>query len=116
MTAPIIPAKPPEQAFEAPWHAQVFAMTVALNAAGCLPWEEWTQALGAALRRQSGGESPAETYYLAWSDALVRCLARNQIVEDRDLSQMIDAWRQGYLSTPHGQPVTPAPLAGASKT
>ncbi len=41
----------PEPAFAEPWHAQVFAMTVHLNARGLLPWPEWAAAFGATLKR-----------------------------------------------------------------
>ncbi len=31
----------PEPVFAEPWHAQVFAVTVALNEAGRFAWSEW---------------------------------------------------------------------------
>ena len=33
----------PEQAFAAPWHAEVFALAVHLNEAGHFCWAEWSR-------------------------------------------------------------------------
>ncbi|MDG2403643.1 MAG: nitrile hydratase accessory protein, partial [Paracoccaceae bacterium] len=41
-----------EPVFEAPWHAQLFALTVHLNEAGCFAWPDWADVFGATLKRQ----------------------------------------------------------------
>ena len=41
----------PDPAFESPWHAQVFALTVYLNEAGHFAWPDWAQRFGATLAR-----------------------------------------------------------------
>ncbi len=90
--------------FEAPWHAQLFALTVALSGAGHLSWHDWTAALGRALA-QNGSESDAD-YYRAWLGALEEVLADLGVVEPELLEHYRLAWERAYLSTPHGQPVT----------
>ena len=32
-----------EKPFEMPWHAEAFALAVALNEAGLFRWEDWTR-------------------------------------------------------------------------
>ena len=62
----------PEPVFEAPWHAQVFALTVHLNEAGHLAWGDWAERFGATLKQHgldrelNGGED----YFAAWIQTL----------------------------------------------
>ena len=77
-----------EPVFDAPWQAEAFAVTVALNEAGYLDWSEWAQYLSQALREagQSDESSLAivhdregnDAYYHAWLVALER------VVRDKD--------------------------------
>ena len=39
----------PQPRFDAPWHARVFALTVALNEAGHFAWSDWAAAFGAKI-------------------------------------------------------------------
>ena len=43
--------KTPEAPFTDPWHAQLFALTVALSDGGRFGWADWTRAFGATLAR-----------------------------------------------------------------
>ena len=45
----------PEPVFAEPWHAQVFAVTVALNEAGRFDWPDWAKEFGATLARHGVG-------------------------------------------------------------
>ncbi len=96
-----------EPAFSEPWHAQVFAMTVHLSKQGVFSWPDWTERFGATLathgvsRELDGGED----YYNAWIETLETVLIDAQLTETSAISQMIENWREAYLSTPHGQPV-----------
>ncbi|MEP2533983.1 nitrile hydratase accessory protein [Shimia sp.] len=99
--------KRPEPVFEAPWHAQVFALTVHLNEAGHFGWPEWTQAFGATLKRHGltreldGGED----YFNAWLETLEGVLKQLGLAEEHGIETMRAAWEQAYLNTPHGKPV-----------
>lgn len=93
--------------FEQPWHAQILALTVALNEAGHLPWSEWTEAFGATLARHRIGREldGGDDYFLAWLETLECVLHQRGLAETEQARALRDLWRGAYLSTPHGSPV-----------
>lgn len=97
----------PEPAFSEPWHAQVFAITVALNEAGHFEWSAWAEQFGATLKAHGltkeldGGED----YFNAWLETLEGVLAETGMAEIGDLRRLKEGWANAYLNTPHGQPV-----------
>jgi nitrile hydratase accessory protein len=84
--------------FEAPWQAQVFAMTVSLHERGLFSWQEWTEALGAALKVQ-------HDYYTAWTAALEGLLRDRRVVDAGEVDAVADAWARAAEATPHGMPI-----------
>jgi nitrile hydratase accessory protein len=98
----------PEPAFQAPWHAQVFALTVHLNEAGHFVWAEWAQRFGATLKAHGLAKelNGGDDYFTAWVETLESFLAEKDMADPTALEQARGAWEQAYLSTPHGQPVT----------
>ena len=97
----------PEPAFEDPWHAQVFALTVHLNEAGHFDWPTWATRFGATLKRHGLGKdlNGGEDYFTAWLETLEGVLADIGMAEPAQVAQLRDAWEAAYLSTPHGAPV-----------
>ncbi|MGJ8547011.1 MAG: nitrile hydratase accessory protein [Sulfitobacter sp.] len=97
----------PEPVFEAPWHAQVFALTVHLNEAGQFAWGQWAERFGAGLkhaglaRELNGGED----YFAVWLETLESFLAELGIAQAGDLAALKSRWEAAYLATPHGAPV-----------
>lgn len=94
--------------FEAPWHAQAFALTHHLADRGTIRWSNWTGALSqqvAARRIET-----SDDYYRAWIAALESLLP-----DTRDLDALTEAWRGAYLETPHGQPVALGGLAESDR-
>lgn len=93
--------------FDEPWHAQVFALTVALSEAGRFSWSDWTEAFGATLARHGLGREldGGADYFACWLEALEGMLARLGLAEAEGVEALRDAWEAAYLSTPHGQPV-----------
>jgi nitrile hydratase accessory protein len=93
--------------FEEPWHAEVFALTVALSEAGRFSWADWTETLGATLARhgQSRELDSGSDYFVAWLEALESLLARLGDAEPDRVEDLRDAWEAAYLATPHGKPV-----------
>ena len=87
-----------DPAFEAPWHAQAFALTHHLADRGHIEWPAWT----AALSRQIAGREivEADAYYTAWVAAL-----ESLIDEPGALAALRTAWATAYATTPHGKPV-----------
>ena len=107
-------SRPDPVVFEAPWHAQVFALTVHLNEAGHFAWPEWAERFGAVLRRHGltreldGGED----YFRAWLETLEGFLAELSIASPEEVEVLRAAWEAAYLETPHGAPVR---LGGADR-
>ncbi|MCX8954277.1 nitrile hydratase accessory protein [Ruegeria sp. NA] len=97
----------PEPVFAEPWHAQVFAVTVALNEAGRFEWADWAARFSATLKRNGlareldGGDD----YFHAWLETLEALLVEQGAAMPRDVLDLHKAWEEAYLTTPHGQPV-----------
>ncbi|MBO9412907.1 MULTISPECIES: nitrile hydratase accessory protein [unclassified Ruegeria] len=97
----------PEPAFSAPWHAQVFAVTVALNEAGRFDWPDWADRFSRTLKQHGldreldGGDD----YFNAWLETLEHLLAEQGAAASEEVSSLQSAWEEAYLTTPHGQPV-----------
>ncbi len=72
-----------EPAFDAPWHARVFALAVAENEADRLSWPDWTARLAMTLRNSGLSQSldGGDDYFLAWLDALESVLVEGGRVE-----------------------------------
>ena len=107
-----------EPVFANPWQAQIFALVVGLHQRGCFSWGEWTEILSTEIAAASAnGENdnnnankvesgPGDAYYRMWVIALERLLMNKAIVFSGDIQNHVNAWRNAYLNTPHGSPVT----------
>jgi len=91
--------------FLAPWHAQVFGLTVALHEQGQFDWPTWAQALGAQL-------SQGAEYWAAWLAALEGLLAERGIALPAEVTDLAHQWEDAAHATPHGHPIV---LANAAK-
>jgi len=94
--------------FEAPWHAQVFALTVHLNEAGHFHWPDWAQRFGATLRHHGLSKelNGGDDYFTAWLETLEGFLAEIDLADPAQVEQTRAAWERAYLATPHGDRVT----------
>ncbi|MEL7127432.1 MAG: nitrile hydratase accessory protein [Pseudomonadota bacterium] len=97
----------PEPVFEAPWHAQLFALTVHLNEAGHFAWPDWAARFGATLARHGADASlnGGDDYFNAWLETLEAMLTDLGTAEAAEIAHLTEAWRVAYLRTPHGTPV-----------
>lgn len=97
----------PEPVFEAPWHAQVFALTVHLNEAGHFSWSAWADRFGATLQRHGVARAlnGGEDYFAAWLETLEQFLAEIGMAAPTEVAALRDAWEAAYLRTAHGDPV-----------
>jgi len=97
-----------EPVFSEQWHAQVIAVVELLVAAGSIDPKNWAQTLGVELdRRASEGAADTDaTYYGAFLSALEHILDKNRIAGRTEVDVRQKDWRNAYLSTPHGKPVT----------
>lgn len=136
------PAENGEPVFKEPWEAQAFSLVIALHESGVFSWDEWSDALAQAIRRDlhpgggeevvqrvseavaedagedAGGEAGKKTsermeekedrpdsYYQHWLAALEHLAIAKGLSGACELAQRVQAWREAYLATPHGQPV-----------
>lgn len=97
----------PEPAFDEPWHAQLFALTVHLNETGQFAWADWAARFGATLARlgQDKSLNGGADYWNAWLETLEGFLAERGDAPDTERARVKAAWEAAYLATPHGQPV-----------
>ena len=105
---PAIPRETDGPVFKEPWEASVFALTVTLSQRRHFTWKEWARALASEIRRaQDAGEPDlGDTYYQHWLGALEALLTRKGLTDPAGLRTRRRAWRDAYLNTPHGQPVS----------
>ncbi len=97
--------------FEQPWHAQVFALTVALHEAGCFSWPEWAGYLSAAIAQAQAQGDPdrGDTYYRHWLQALERLVLDKSLADPLALTSLRQAWRVAAERAAHGEPIRLAP-------
>ena len=102
----------PKKAFDAPWHAEVFALAVHLNQGGYFDWPEWAgrfgENLAAAKTAKIGvveGLDGSDDYYEIWLQTLTELMQEKGLVDAKMLASIKAQWREAYLTTPHGKPV-----------
>jgi len=93
--------------FREPWEAQAFAMMLALQERGLFTATEWSDALGAEIKRAQAAGDPdtGETYYHHWMAALEKLIAQKGVANTETLQRYRDAWDHAADRTPHGQPI-----------
>ncbi len=89
--------------FAEPWHAQAFALTVALHQKGVFAWTDWTEFFSSEIANFE--RDGREDYFLCWLTALEKLLISRGVTGQEDLSALARDWKAAYLRTPHGQPV-----------
>jgi nitrile hydratase accessory protein len=93
--------------FGAPWQAQAFAMTLALQGKGLFSWGEWAAMLGGTIKaaQAAGDPDTGETYYSHWLATLERMIAEKAVTSPTDLARHRLAWQRAAQRTPHGRPI-----------
>lgn len=86
------PTLPSSQAFKEPWHAQLFAITIALHESGVMSWTEWSDMLAKEIEARTPvpGSDPEDEYYGSWQAALERLLQSRNMVGGSELKSMLD--------------------------
>lgn len=90
----------PEAPFDAPWQAQLFALTVAMNEAGRFSWSDWAEVFGPRVK-----DAAPEHYWVIWSEALVALLEQKGIASARDVLDLTARWQAAARATPPGRPI-----------
>lgn len=91
----------PDAPFDAPWQAQLFALTVALNEAGHFTWSEWAAVFGPRVQQVA-----ADSYWDVWCQSLVVLLQDKGIAAAAEVQTLTNQWQAAARATPHGQPIT----------
>ncbi len=78
--------------FSEPWHARLFALTLALHESGMMTWPEWTDLLGAAIAESGPADAvnQDDQYFLAWRLALERLLESRGVIAPNELLAVLD--------------------------
>jgi nitrile hydratase accessory protein len=105
-----LPLQPHDDAgpvFAEPWQAQVFALTLELSHRGLFSWGEWTEILSQQIKAAQAAGDPdlGDTYYDHWAQALEKMIECKGVISVDVVDERTEAWRQAYLSTPHGEPI-----------
>jgi len=93
--------------FREPWHAQALATAMSLQQTGVITAAEWSEALGAAIKRAQANGDPdlGDTYYDHVLSALEAVLEHKELIRTAELATRKAQWEQAYRNTPHGKPV-----------
>ena len=94
---------PPEPVFAEAWQARAFALMLKLSEREHFTAKEWTTALSRELR--SAADDDGSHYYEHWLAALEALVIEKGLTSPASLHERKEAWRNAYLSTPHGKPV-----------
>ncbi len=100
--------------FEAPWQAEIFAITLTLHQQQLFTWSEWADQLSRSIKQaqESGDQDLGDTYYLHWLDALENIIVAKGIGNAGQLTQLYTQWETAAANTPHGQTIVLPTEAG----
>ena len=96
-----------DPAFDEAWQAEALAIADTLVQGGLFTANEWSDALGAALRRAEaeGAVDDQETYYRCVLTTLELLISEHSDIDHAAMASMRKDWERAYHATPHGQPV-----------
>jgi hypothetical protein len=103
-TLPGLDARP---GFDEPWQAELLAIAQQLIERGLFTAGEWSEARGAARRRdaESGRPDDQTSYYEAALRALETLTLRAGALTAATIDRRQEQWHRAYEATPHGDPV-----------
>ena len=95
------------KAFEQPWHAEVFALTVHLSEINLFSWSEWTESLSKQISevKLRGGIYSSDDYYDLWLQALIELISMKGITDAKTILHMQNLWTDAYMNSAHHGPV-----------
>ena len=101
----------PTGAFDAPWQAHAFGLTLLLHQRGIFTWPQWAAALASEIRRaqESGAVDDGSTYYEHWLHTLEHFVIQEKLGTPGQIHALEHAWEAAAARTPHGQPILLAP-------
>ena len=80
-----IPLPKCNEVFSAPWHCELFALTISLYEKKVFDWALWTAALGSKLKEKPVSmEDDLDYYYGSWLEALEELILSKEITFRND--------------------------------
>ena len=91
-----IPLPNGDEVFSAPWHCELFALTISLYEKKVFDWALWTAALGNSLKdKQVSMEDDLDYYYGTWLEAL------EELILSKEMTYRDDFKREGLSQMKH---------------
>ena len=85
-----IPLPKGNEVFSAPWHCELFALTISLYEKKVFDWALWTAALGSKLKeKQVSMEDDLDFYYGSWLEALEELILSKEITYRDDFKREV---------------------------
>ena len=78
------------EVFSAPWHCELFALTISLHEKKVFDWALWTAALGKKLKDKSVSmEDDLDYYYGSWLEALEELILSKKMAHRDDFKREV---------------------------
>ena len=78
------------EVFSAPWHCELFALTISLHEKKVFDWALWTAALGNKLKDKSVSmEDDLDNYYGSWLEALEELILSKKMTYRDDFKREV---------------------------
>ena len=85
-----IPLPQGNEVFSAPWHCELFALTISLHEKKVFDWALWTAALGNKLKEKPVSmEDDLDFYYGSWLEALEELILSKEITYRDDFKREV---------------------------
>ena len=85
-----IPLPQGNDVFSAPWHCELFALTISLHEKKVFDWALWTAALGNKLKDKSVSmEDDLDYYYGSWLEALEELILSKKMTYRDDFKREV---------------------------
>ena len=86
----LIPLPHGSEVFSAPWHCELFALTISLYEKKFFDWALWTSALGNKLKdKPESIEDDLDYYYGSWLEALEELILSKEITYQDDFKREV---------------------------
>ena len=79
-----------DQVFSAPWHCELFALTISLYEKKVFDWEHWTNELGNKLKdKPVSMADDLDYYYSRWLEALEELVLQKEVAFLDDIKREV---------------------------
>ena len=86
----LIPLPKGNEVFSAPWHCELFALTISLYEKKVFDWALWTAALGNKLKEKPASvEDDLDYYYGSWLEALEELILSKEMTYRNDFKREV---------------------------